>query len=550
MKILHAMRVFSGFFLLASVSLSYSQIITNGSFELPKIPAATFQYPNASSGWIFSGDAGITSRSGPFTDKTPEAPSGSQVAFLQRTGQLSQSIQLRSNAIITFSATQRINYNDLIQSLSVYVDGIPQVFMLGAPGGRVSTTKITPPRDYYSTYSLKIQFEPSKVNEFVELKIVGNSPNGDATVFIDSIAMSTPNAPAFGLWDPDFNLATWRSDYEYPTKQISAGPCLYQGNIDNVVQAGATPDGQGSACLGIDPSSPYPDYNASNWSASEAYTQGSPHWLSGVNYEYLDIPVNTPDSGPPNQSRALVSPYDYGPVLSVNKLNSVSDPEIGNRNVISLMYKESESDRDYAIPYVSFGVHAVHGNQMPIAVLDADGFYRSHLKFSASAFLNQEMPFSYSWLILKTNGWSDNVDRLLYIEIMPKSENTPDDQYMYKKSWWNWNIKNSAYYPGGLLSYWKASKLNQVCGVNIPTLSSSNTYVGSGHSPSSIFHYDLDLYKIIACVAANGGWGGNFKQLPDPLVINQVEWSVEAFLIDPAKKKGHVWAAFWNPRIE
>ncbi len=65
-------------------------------FEAPSLGAgaAAYQYDPSGSPWSFSGDAGVAGNYSGFTAGSPNAPQGGQVAFLQFTGSLSQSVVL------------------------------------------------------------------------------------------------------------------------------------------------------------------------------------------------------------------------------------------------------------------------------------------------------------------------------------------------------------------------------------------------------------------------------------------------------------------------
>src|SRR5205807_2317688 len=60
-----------------------------------------------------------------FTAGNPAAPEGSQVAFLQMNGTISQTVNLTAPGTYTvsFKAAQRANYQATFQSIQVWVDG-------------------------------------------------------------------------------------------------------------------------------------------------------------------------------------------------------------------------------------------------------------------------------------------------------------------------------------------------------------------------------------------------------------------------------------------
>ena len=61
-------------------------------FEQVAVGAGQFQYRPTGSPWTFTGDAGISANGSGFTAGNPPAPQGTQVAFLQTTGSISQAV--------------------------------------------------------------------------------------------------------------------------------------------------------------------------------------------------------------------------------------------------------------------------------------------------------------------------------------------------------------------------------------------------------------------------------------------------------------------------
>ena len=84
-----------------------------------------FRYDPTGSTWSFSGTAGVSGNDSAFTSGNPNAPQGSQVAFLQETGTASQSVNfaLAGTYQISFSAAQRGNYITSHETVQVLVDG-------------------------------------------------------------------------------------------------------------------------------------------------------------------------------------------------------------------------------------------------------------------------------------------------------------------------------------------------------------------------------------------------------------------------------------------
>jgi hypothetical protein len=72
-----------------------------------------------------TGGSGITGNDSGFTQSNPNAPEGSQVAFLQNAGSsISQSLTLASGTyVLDFSAAQRVAWQSGQQDFEVLIDG-------------------------------------------------------------------------------------------------------------------------------------------------------------------------------------------------------------------------------------------------------------------------------------------------------------------------------------------------------------------------------------------------------------------------------------------
>jgi hypothetical protein len=154
---------------------TYVQDVLNGSFETPALANQTDQYRPTGGTWLFGGEAGLSRASSGFTNGAPSFPAGSQVAFVQRAGKIVQQVWLQPGDVLTFQATQRVNVNTSLQSLSVVLDGVVQ----GAP--------IVAPRGSWGSYDvpLAVGSAPRRMN----LEIRGNVQTTDVTAFVDAVAI-------------------------------------------------------------------------------------------------------------------------------------------------------------------------------------------------------------------------------------------------------------------------------------------------------------------------------------------------------------------------
>jgi hypothetical protein len=162
-----------------------SGIIANFGFETPV--TSSYVYNPSGGNWTFtalSGNngSGITANGSPFTSGNPSAPQGSQVAFLQGTASISQSLLgLIAGAIyqISFSAAQRNN---------VYGQQLGQTWQLQLDGTPVGAFAPPETAQNYATYSATFTVPSSGSHK---LAFVGTDANGgDNTVLIDNVQIA------------------------------------------------------------------------------------------------------------------------------------------------------------------------------------------------------------------------------------------------------------------------------------------------------------------------------------------------------------------------
>ena len=105
----------------------------DAGFEEPNLGTGAYQYDPTGLPWSFSDTAGIASNGSVFTSGSPNAPQGSQVAFIQNTGSINQAVDLSAGTYaISFEAAQRANNQASSQTFAVEVDG--QVVGTFTPG--------------------------------------------------------------------------------------------------------------------------------------------------------------------------------------------------------------------------------------------------------------------------------------------------------------------------------------------------------------------------------------------------------------------------------
>ncbi len=219
------------------VAFNLANGIQDPNLSMPDVgtgPAA-YQYAPSGSPWSFAGGAGLAGNGSGFTASNPPAPVGTQVAFLQQTGQLSQTFDLDAGTYtVSFDAAQRASSQASSQTFEVTVDGT--VVGIFTPGGAGYTSLTTGP------------FTVAAGSH--TLAFVGLDPNGgDNTAFIDQV---TVNPVPFGnepiVQDPGFaspGVGTGPPAYQYAP---SGSPWTFTG--------GAGLAGNGSGFTASNPPAP------------------------------------------------------------------------------------------------------------------------------------------------------------------------------------------------------------------------------------------------------------------------------------------------------
>ncbi len=130
-----------------------------------------------------------------FTSGNPNAPQGSQVAFVQKTGRISQAVNFAAagSYVISFSAAQRANFGTSKETVQVLVDG-------------TVVDTFTPAGTGYATYTTAA-FHVAAGGHTISF--VGVDPSGaDYTAFLDGVSIDSLSPPAPS--DPEFRQPVLR----------------------------------------------------------------------------------------------------------------------------------------------------------------------------------------------------------------------------------------------------------------------------------------------------------------------------------------------------
>lgn len=150
--------------------------LTDSGFEELTESASGFSYTPTGSAWIFDGTAGVANNGSAFTAGNVNAPQGSQVAFLQMSSSISQTVHLSAGTYqVSFTAAQRANLASA-QTFEVLVDGYVVGTFNNLPGTAYSQL---------TTYSFDVGYG------YHNITFLGTNLNsGDNTVFIDEVSIN------------------------------------------------------------------------------------------------------------------------------------------------------------------------------------------------------------------------------------------------------------------------------------------------------------------------------------------------------------------------
>ncbi|HAS41278.1 MAG TPA: hypothetical protein DCS93_12405 [Microscillaceae bacterium] len=159
----------------ANCSITTSTV-NDGSFETPNLAYKQFQYRPTSSTWTFTGSSGISDNKSGFTGGNANAPSGSQVLFLQNISKSQKTIQIATTGAyrIRFYAAQRTWFNTgQGQSVRVSLD-------------QNALPEIRPVNSQYQIYRTAIWWLTAGSHT---LSFEGTATTGDQTAFVDDIRL-------------------------------------------------------------------------------------------------------------------------------------------------------------------------------------------------------------------------------------------------------------------------------------------------------------------------------------------------------------------------
>ena len=184
-----------------TVNFASSAAIADPDFQPLTVGSGQYQYDPSGSAWAFSGSAGISGNDSAFTSGNPPDPQGSQVAFLQSGGSMSQTVLdwAAGSYVITFDAAQRGNFQASRENLSVLIDD------------RIVDT-FTPSGTSYQSYTTA-PFTVTAGMQIITFQGV-DSAGGDNTIFLGQISLAKATSAEIG--DPGFEqVVVGAGQYQY-----------------------------------------------------------------------------------------------------------------------------------------------------------------------------------------------------------------------------------------------------------------------------------------------------------------------------------------------
>jgi hypothetical protein len=181
---------------------NFSYGLLDSGFEEPSLGtgASAYQYDPTGLPWSFSATSGLAGNGSAITSGNPNAPEGSQVAFLEKTGTISQVVNLTAsgNYRLSLSAAQRGNNGTSNESFQVQVDG-------------TAVATFTPTSTSYATFTTPL-FNLAAGSHTITF--VGVDPSGaDYTALLDQVSLSIiPGQAVFLQADPSTE-GTWQGHY-------------------------------------------------------------------------------------------------------------------------------------------------------------------------------------------------------------------------------------------------------------------------------------------------------------------------------------------------
>ncbi len=334
------------------------------------------------------------------------------------------------------------------------------------------------------------------------------------------------NLPAVGFWDEGFRIGTVRTDFDAVDEGTRANPltvlpCLYPPGSDPLlIPAGPTwnksegPWSRGPTVFDERSNNRYT--NAKNWPMTR-------YWVLSVNNEpAFDARRN---SGPPNQSMPVVKPGEGIMGLAAERATS-SDP--AGCRVRILVDPRHANPHQAGIPFLGIGAATDRGNGVPISYLNpssAEHGRRIAFSLKLDTVHVGAVPGNAVSIWFYAFALWDGKPRMAMVSLYgsgrygdgrPFRHRTGDKRFAHGH--WNWNVRESFFYPGADIVYVDAADLIAE-GLPLPKLDRAGQEAD----------YVIDLQQLFT-IASRSEHGVHFDSpLPSDadLPVFGVHWAVE-----------------------
>jgi len=333
-----------------------------------------------------------------------------------------------------------------------------------------------------------------------------------------------------GFYDNGFVNPKVRSDYNDPLAgtvghELSIGPCLFPGVTTDAGGIVIIP-----GCIDTSTNPPsIPGASATlptDWSLSNFFSQNNPgsrFWVISANNEPY---FNTGNSGPPNQSHAIVIPGEPATLMEFTLLtNSLPGESFWRAHMI--VDNSGGNPVAGGIPFLGLGADVRRGNGELAGTLGGDLALTS---FTARLWDTAYTPgpnaaaFLYVFAFAQWGGIPHGVFIQLYHEGYDASDPSTGIKGMHFH--WDWQFTQSFYSPGADLAYVDAEDVLWACG---------NTSVAAVQ-PQVDTAVIVDWNRVFRCMSNAGLFD---TPMPSGLVgLLGVHWAVE--VAGPADK---IWAS-------
>ena len=341
-----------------------------------------------------------------------------------------------------------------------------------------------------------------------------------------------------GWYDQNIILGNWRTEYSLLKDKDTVRPdkpfiiktndkCLWEESFNNrPILTGASPPTDQKTCNIEEQQFLFSNHSFSNnYNFSSVNDPRFASWIVVANNEPSLLNKNKDiecwendkldpaglNSGPPNQSFNIVKPHQgiFGLEKKPNEFRLV----LNTKN-----FNSCKDNIDF-IPFMGIGQQSGYtypANNLPITYINSSGEYAKKLSFNVKINDLYSGPArrsigSVNGIYLYIEGQWENHRRWLFIVLSARGS---FDKNTNLNNLFNWNIKDTMYYPGADILFISSEKINEICATQIPSLNMKT---------NSQAQYNLDINHLFKCLSPRF-----LQPMPDDLVpITGIHFAIE-----------------------